>query len=99
MKQKSQVAWAGDLVSLQASSQRAQAGAAPPQKNQCVLQDKAFRICFVTMHNENQVPNARMDLATLTIICCQTFLISQIRVRSQAVEEGEAVSDLRSGCG
>ena len=34
-----------------------------------------------------------MDLATLTIICCQTLLISQIRVRSQAVEEGEAVSD------
>ena len=96
-RQSAQVAWAGDLVLLQPSTQKSSVGAVPPHCTQCVLHEVVFRISFVTKHDGNQVPNARIELAKLTIMCLargQTILISQILVPSQAVEKVEAVFDL-----
>ena len=88
------VAWAGDLVSLQPSTERSWVGTVLSHCNQCVLQEEVFGICW---HDGNQVPRARMELAMLTMIIVargQTILISQILVSRQAVEKGEAISEV-----
>ena len=62
-----------------------------------ILQEKVFRICLVTWHDGNQVPNARIDIARLTLTCFargQTIETCQILVSRHAVENGEAVSEL-----
>ena len=57
-KQRAQVAWAGDVVSLTPSTQKSWVGAVPPHCNQCVLQENVFRICVVTRHmaTESRTP-------------------------------------------
>ena len=47
-KQSAPAVWAGDLVSLQLHTQRSWVGAVPPRCHQRVLQEKVFRVCFVT---------------------------------------------------
>ena len=61
---------------MKRSEPRLAASKQGPRPEQCLhnainasCKTRLFRICFVTKHTENQVPNARRDFAKLTITC------------------------------
>ena len=90
-KRSAQVAWAGDVVSLQPSTRRSWIGTVLLH---CVLQEKVFRICFCHQARWQSGP-ARQNRAreAHNNMFGQTILISQILVSRQAVEKSE-VSEL-----